>query len=370
MIKAGIVTIHMIRNYGAVAQAYALNKYLRLNGIDATTIDFRTYRSAESYRYFFRARSLMDVARNLQTSLYFNRLRRRNDKFKDFLKNYVPTTPKTYYSNADLENDDLNFDYYVCGSDQIWNTFCRNYDDAFILRFARGKGKRLSYAASLGVDSINDNMKRVFADELSDFCAISVRESSAAPVIEKICGKSVASVLDPVFLLDREKWSEIASPRIVARPYIFFYYVKGDIPDLRRYVKRLSRLTGLPIVIVGFGLRDLTYFNVKRYDAGVEDFLSLIKNAEYVATNSFHGTSFSIIFGKKFMVFNDKKNGASRINSLLELCGISDRQVDSDDNCDKMFAEIQYADVYEKLNSAVKESKDFLAKSMRYERVY
>lgn len=118
MKTAGIVTIHMINNYGALEQAYALNKYLRLNGIDAKTIDFRTYRVEESYQLFHPIHSVMDIARNTQVILYLRKLKRRNDRFHQFLKENVPMTEETYYSNTELEKADLNFDYFICGSDQ------------------------------------------------------------------------------------------------------------------------------------------------------------------------------------------------------------------------------------------------------------
>ena len=370
MKTAGIVTIHMINNYGALEQTYALNRYLRLNGIGTKTIDFRTYRVAESYQLFYPIRSVMDLARNAQVLLYYKKLKKRNERFHQFLKDYVPMTESAYFSNAELEQANLHFDYYICGSDQIWNTYCRNYDDAFILSFARGKGQRISYAASMGADDIREDLRKKFAEELSEYQALSVRESSAVPVIEELSGKNVEHVVDPVFLLNADQWSEIAPGKLVNRPYIFFYFVKGDLPGMREYVRRLSDATGLPIVVVNCNLREMRYRNMKYYDAGPTEFVSLIKYADYVVTNSFHASAFSVIFRKKFMVFNAKENGASRISSLLSLCGIVERQTSKGKDVSEIQKEIDYDAVYTKITPQIEKSKDFLAKALEFERKY
>lgn len=370
MKTAGIVTIHMINNYGALEQTYALNKYLRLNGIDAKTIDFRTYRVKESYQLLYPVRSFMDLARNAQVILYLKKLKKRNDRFHQFLKEFVPMTEGTYFSNEELEEAELGFDYYICGSDQIWNTYCQNYDDAFILRFAKEKGGRFSYAASMGAEDINPSLQEKFAEELGQYKAISVRESSAVSVIGELSKQSVVHVVDPVFLLDADKWDEIATDNIVGKPYIFFYFVKGDIPGMRDYVRKLGSTMRLPIVVVNCNLREMIYKNIKCYDAGPAEFISLIRNAEYVVTNSFHASAFSVIYRKKFMVFNASENGASRINSLLNLCGITERQAGKDSDVRKMLEDIDYDSVYRRLMPMIEKSKNFLADVMEYERRY
>ncbi len=368
MKKAAIVTIHKINNYGAVEQAYALNKYIRSLGIDAKTIDFRTYRVAESYKIFRPIRSFMDIPRNLQALLYLGRLLRRKNRFDAFLKEYVPMTEKTYYSNEELEKANLDFDYYICGSDQIWNTYCKNYDKAFILDFAENKGERISYAASMGAKDINSNMVEEFAHNLSQYKAISVRESDSVNIISNIAQKDVQHVVDPVFLLDQDQWHKISVKTKVKKPYVFFYAVHGELEGMREYAKKLSKETGLPLVVVNINLREMKYKNIKFYDAGPQEFVSLIENAEYVFTNSFHATAFSLIFKKKFLVFADitKNRGASsnRMYSILNLCGIPERVAGVNSSVDDIMREIDYKMVYSKLIPKINESKEFLKKSL------
>lgn len=119
MKKIGIVTIHKINNYGAVLQAYALNKYLTDCGHEVKTIDFRTHRVEESYKIFYPFQSVMDIPRNLQALLYSGKLKKRKKRFDMFLRDFVPMTSKPFYSNEELEKESFDFNYYICGSDQI-----------------------------------------------------------------------------------------------------------------------------------------------------------------------------------------------------------------------------------------------------------
>lgn len=364
MKKVGIITIHKINNYGAVEQAFALNQYLRKLGYDVKTIDFRTYRVAESRKIFFPLHSLMDIPRNAQSLLYCYKLKKRNKRFDRFLDDYVPMTERAYYTNEELKNDDLDFDYYICGSDQIWNTHCENYNLAFILEFAKNKGKRIAYAASMGKSDINKNMIGAFHEELSDYKAISVRESDAVNLIAEVSGKKAQHVVDPVFLLEESEWRKIARERIIKKPYIFFYSVHGDLPGMRAYVRNLSKETGLPVVVVNMNLREMKYRNIKSYDAGPQEFLSLIANAEYVCTNSFHACAFSIIFKKKFLVFANMPD--SRIYSIMNNFGLETRIADGNSIVSDMREEIDYDLVYKKLNPMVEKSKNFLKDSLDY----
>ena len=358
MKKVGIVTIHKINNYGAALQAYALNRHIRSLGHEAKTIDFRTYRVAESYQLLHKVEGKMDLVRNAQALLYAGKLRRRKSRFDDFLAQNVPMTDRAYYSDAELREAVLDFDTYICGSDQIWNTHCRNYDDAFILSFARGRGKRISYAASLGASSIHPDMQDRFRRELSDYQAVSVREMDAVDIIEPLAGQKVCHVCDPVLLLTPDQWREAAAGPLLKEPYIFFYHVKGDIPGMRDYLRDLSRKTGMKVVAVTMNLREMLYPNVKCYDAGPREFLSLIEHADYVVTNSFHATAFSLLLRKKFMVFTPKRSGPSRLTSILTTAGLMDRVWGKD--CAPIEAQIDYDRAWEKLTPFVEQSRQFL----------
>lgn len=361
MQTVGIITIHMTRNYGAVLQAYALNKYIRTMGFDVKTIDFRTDRTKDSYKIFYRIKNLKDIVRNIHVFFYSIKLHIKNKKFKNFIESQIPQTKSAFFSNEQIEKSDISFDYYICGSDQIWNTFCDNFNEAFLLKFAHDKGVRISYAVSLGKPEINEKLRDIFKYELAGFKALSVRELDSVEVINKLCGKVVEHVFDPVFLISKEEWS-LFSRNIPQYPYIFFYSVKGDIPEMRKYVNDLRKLTGLPIVVVNYNIRHFGCRFKKMYNAGPIEFLGLIKNASYICTNSFHATAFSIIFNKQFISFAGE--GASRIKSLLECCGLEGRCSLNNATVNEMLNPIDYKVVNSITYKYIEKSKMFLKREL------
>ncbi len=368
MKKIGIITIHKINNYGAVLQAYALNKFLRKNGNDVKTIDFRTPRVAESYKIYYPMRSLGNLVRNVQCAIYSKKLKTRNKKFNKFLENNVPMT-SAYYSDKEMEKAELDFDYYICGSDQIWNTHCTNYRDSFLLSFVNDKSKCISYAASIGESTIVDNLIPKFKKELSEFKALSVRELQGAKLISEITGREVKHVVDPVYLLTKKDWESIASKRIFNKPYILFYAVhNGDIEGMREFAKKIQKKLKMPLVVINKNLKEMLYHNTKYYEAGPEDFISLIKNAELVCTNSFHAVSFSAILQTKFWVFSGarEKSTSNRIYSITDRLGLSDRVLNrNNSNSIDIMADIDFKAVQEKINYMVKDSKEFLLNSIK-----
>lgn len=361
MKRIGIVTIHKINNFGAVLQAYALNRYLRENGHEVQTVDYRTYRVQESYRIFRPLRSVMDVVRNAQALLYMGRLRKRKHRFDSFLKDHVPMTQHAYETGHQLKAANLDFDTYICGSDQIWNTYCQNYDDTFLLAFADERARRIAYAASLGATDIHEHHKASFLRELPLYHAVSVRESDAVDIIRPYTNKDVTQVCDPVFLLNQNQWEEVTEKPLLQEPYIFCYHVKGDLPAMRNYIQALSKKTGMKIVTVNLNLREMLFPCNKQYGAGPHEFLSLLKNASYVCTNSFHATAFSLIFRKKFMVFSPHA-GASRVSSLLKLVGLENRVYG--DSCAAIEDNIDFDLVWDKMKPFIAQSKDFLKNAL------
>ncbi len=369
--RIGIVTIHMMNNFGAVLQAYALNYYLNSLGYDAETIDFRTPRVETSYNYYARVRRPSDLIRNFQCWVYLRKTKLRKIRMLSFAQNQIKLSKNTYYTNDELTKADLDYDFYICGSDQIWNTFCDNYDDAFLLTFAREKGVRLSYAASLGMSSVHPNLVQKFRTELSGFSALSVREKNAVDLISSISGKEAVQVLDPVFLLTKKQWEQVMrDDKKPTKPYILFYSVHGGSLAMRTHVKALSKKYHLPVVVVYKNLREMLYPNIKRYDAGPAEFVSLISGAEFVFTNSFHGCALSILFKKKFQVFVDgtpEQGTSSRIYSLMGTFGLADRIVFGEGDPELMGKDIDWNDVESKLTPMIDSSKAFLDEALRKE---
>lgn len=245
------------------------------------------------------------------------------------------------------------------------NSGCSNYSDAFLLSFAKNKGPRISYAASIGGNSIVPERQEKFKIELSGFSRLSVRESSAVSLISQLTGQEVEHVVDPVFLLKKEQWEKVMVDVKNKKPYIFFYAVHGEVPGMREYVKDMGRVLRMPIVVVNMNLREMKYKNKKMYDAGPRQFLSLLKNAAYVCTNSFHATAFSIIFHKKFWVFTgtSKAEESPRIYSVVSKFGLQNRVVFKDSKKDYE-EEIDYDIVENILQPMIEKSRIFLAEAL------
>lgn len=204
--------------------------------------------------------------------------------------------------------EQMEINFFVVGSDQVWNPYFGGYSYEF-LTFAP-KEKRFSFAASIGTDQIPENQKPYFKKYLSEMNYISVRENKAAEIVKDLTGRDVDVVLDPTLLLPKEQWIEIVSkPNIeIDENYICTYFL-GEIPEA---VYSFAKKKNLKI----YKLNSIEQKEL--YDINPAEFLYMIKNADYVLTDSFHAVVFSIIFNKDFYVFERKQAGVANMFSRIE----------------------------------------------------
>ncbi len=324
--KVGIITYHRAYNYGSALQNYALSAYLRSEGVDAVTIDYQNENQKNMYKIFQPIKGAMSVLRNLQSFLYIKDLKLHKRRFDEFLSEHIPLTEK-FDKNEELQvlNDCL--DYFICGSDQIWNASCYDFDKSYLLDFVKDKKKCVSFAPSVAIAEIPEEWEIMFKKYVSDYKAVSLRENHGAEFVSKATEKPVSVLMDPVFLLTQEEWNKISVLPKIKKPYIFCYFI-GDVRGMRDFAKKMREKTKLPLVVIYKNIRDMAYPNIKMYDSGPKEFLGLIKNAEYVCTNSFHATAFSIIFKKDFWAFTDVEksiSSGSRITNIASVFGLEDR---------------------------------------------
>lgn len=214
--------------------------------------------------------------------------------------------------------------YYIVGSDQIWNPdITLGLRTVYFGAFEnKNKKKVIAYAASLGGVSLSSEYDEEFSELLEYVDHISVRESAAIPYIRQFSKKNIVAVLDPVFLLKKETWQRIEKSPGKER-YIFVYTTERN-NELVDYVQELAKREKLSILQIKGGM-DLEGKNVViDYTAGPAEFLGYIHKADYIVTNSFHGVAFSIIFQKKFTVFQHTTVG-TRISNILTICGLENR---------------------------------------------
>lgn len=360
--KIAVITYHRAYNFGSALQAYALNTYLTGQGHEVETIDYWTQRQKNIYTIFEPVRGIMSVARNVQSLLYLHDLFQHKNRFNCFVSQQIRMTD-TFSDKEQLTSLNDHYDAYVCGSDQIWNPNCIDFDESYLLFFVADKTKCISYAPSIASAQLPEEWAEPFRLYLKDFAAISVRESAGEKILENLLNRKVSVVLDPVFFLPKEHWDKVACPSLIKKPYILCYFI-GDVTGMRTFAKKMSKALHLPLVVVYKNIRDMLYINHKAYSAGPEEFVGLIRDAEYICTNSFHAVAFSVIYQKKFWAFVDThnpKSAKSRIENIVELMGLKSRILTFDkmDNI-VMDEDISYAECQGQLHQAIENSQRFL----------
>ncbi len=361
MIKIGILTFHKSINYGSVLQAYALSKLLQEKGFSVEVIDYEPASYKSQYRIFEKINSIHNVAANVRRMTIVDILLKQKNGFEEFRKRNLPLSKEKYSiaSSADAFAD--HYDVVICGSDQIWNVTAKDCDPIYFLPGTQPY-KKIAYAASINTATYKEQMCGAsLKQNIIDFHYISIREHTGAQKLAEFLQFDMGIKVqpDPSLLQTKEVFSSLASECIVKKPYIFMYcanYQKSTI----QAAQKISALLNKPVYTIVVCRSASQIVELKK--AGIrivrnrnspEDFLSYIKNADLVLSNSFHGTAFSIIFEKKFFSINDYINGKyvddERICNILGELGLMDRYVKENDIFSLDFRnEIDYSIITEK----------------------
>lgn len=384
--RIGIASCYSHHNYGSMLQAYATQKVIEELGCEAITIaSYRSinYMTQSKARYYYHKITNKDILL-AKIRLVLSRLYEK--RFEDVVagqkerSQYFDTFYKTHFKLSDLNKDrneltsfSKTCDAVIAGSDQLWNPINVEHD-YFTLTFVPDSIKKIAYATSIGTTVIPSYQKNTYLEFLDRFNYISVREDSAKDTLEKLGVKNkIEVVLDPTLLFTGKEWMDIQNEeRIVKDKYIFCYYL-GVNPQHREFANKIKELTGYKIVALQhldeFVKDDLNFGDMKPYNVGPSEFLNLIRNAEYVCTDSFHGTCFSILNHKKFFTLNrhmatNSQSTNSRIDSLLGGLGLENRRANGvldEDTISKLInTEIDYKTVDPILEKKRTESKEFL----------
>lgn len=359
--KIKTITCHDVYNAGASLQAYALQTYLEGLGHDVEIIDYKPEYLRRHYSFGFVPNPYFDrpILKQIYLLLKFPqrliaRVGKRKENF-DLFKNQNLHLTKRYNSYFELQQDPPMADVYFAGSDQIWNPVFENGKDAaFYLMFAPQYAIRASYAASFAVDHIEQEHQKKVVDWLRQMDYISVREMSGVKIIEDMGIKNTVVVADPVFLLERWKWKKLCVVDYSSERYILVYDFDQN-KQMEILAKRIAEKYGLKI----FSLQRLQYADVCFDQAGPQEFLSLIYYAEYVISNSFHATAFSVLFKKEFLVFNRAEKINTRMQDFVEYLGIPQRLVVDEINIEAMM-KIDYSMVCLRLQILIDASKKYI----------
>ena len=350
--KIGILThYYNSLNFGGMLQSYALVAYLKKKGYDAEQVsyafssapfikpDIKTDKVQKKHENIV-LRLIKRVFRALRFRLIYkpreqfysnykkNEIAGRAESFAKF-QNAVPHSEKAF-NKENITAAAENYDCLITGSDQVWNFAW--FNPAFFLDFQNCGAKRIAYAASAGKSVFCDDEKAYLKRTLKEFDAISVREADLVPTLNSITETdTTVQTVDPTLLLGAEDWNEIAAPRLVKEKYLFCYFLNND-ENLSKLARKFAKKHKLVIATIPFPGIEYNAEDIKfgkyRFDAAdPADFISLVKYADYVFTDSFHATVFSLLYGKQFLSFprSDAKSMGSRLLTLTEMFGCKER---------------------------------------------
>lgn len=357
--KIGILTFHRADNFGAVLQAYALQKYLIMQRNDVDIIDYRCHAIEEVYKSF-RIRNYFQ--KNIKRGLYCflfdisvtRDVMRKHSKFETFRKQYLHLSSPVY-SISDIES--MKYDIIVVGSDQVWNKKLTSNDLTY---FVPIEGvKKISYAVSMERSSLHDILENeyFYSEMLKSYSAISVREKGIADNLNRIGIGNVTVTCDPTFLWKKDFYLELIKevPSFFSKKYILVFHLQySDM--LNKAASKLSQKTGYSIINLYAPFKRGRNNCTEKQDWGPLELLSLIYNAEYVLTTSFHGVAFSLLFEKQFYAI--KTMSTNRIENLLEYMKLDSRIIS--DQFPDIVDEIDYSAIEKCKSMYIQNSIDFI----------
>lgn len=354
--KICIYTLTDLDNYGNRLQNFALQKYLEKRGYHVDTLRRQKTLNIVTVLYFIKVKLLDLIDCFKYKTNIFTIYKERKKNFYFFHDNYISTV------DFSLKNTDINqkYDFFIAGSDQIWNYKFAGLNTKDFLSFA-DYDKTISYAASFGVETIEDNWKDFYEKNLNHIKNISVREISGCSIVKDLTGRDATLVLDPTLLLDKNDYRKVFRKPSFKLPkkYILTFFLGKLDPVKRKEIESLAMKNNLEIIY----LNDKN--NLEYYKVGPAEFLYLFSNATIIFTDSFHGSVFSFLFDRTFYTFkrNSRINMNTRLESLFKLLQLENHSISSIKEVDNIF-EHDYNISFKILDKIRKESYDFLDKSL------
>jgi len=379
--KVGIVSCYFKKNYGSMLQAVATQKILDDWNIPNETINLefldaeiskgkRKYYLSQIFNFTFIKAKMGMVKLKLYCKFANGDLGKnikiRNKKFEEFKQNFNLSKPFKEMKDICEEG---NYTDVLVGSDQLWLPV-NIVADYYTLNFVPSDVNKISFATSFGVSQVPEKYKEKYTIFLNRIENLSVREDSGVKLVKELTGREANLVCDPTLLFNKEEWMSIQKEEpLIKDKYIFCYFL-GKTVEYRKFAERLKEKTGCKIVSLNH-LDEYVKYSDKfadeaPFNIGPSEFLNLIRNSEFVCTDSFHGTVFSLINNKKFFVFRRYANKSkvstnSRLDSLLNIVGLKDRILNGTENVEELIEkQIDYEVVDKKLEKFREESKEFL----------
>jgi len=384
MKKLGLCVRYDCNNYGSMLQILATQKVIEKYGwdyeiirYDKKTIGFVIKNVTRLFNPYFMRGKIMDCSKKRKMRKYPDIKMQNRDRmmlFQKYRKQFIGPYSSDFKGYRNLVKGVEQYDAVMVGSDQLW-TPAGIKSKFYNLLFVPDHIKKISFATSFGVSKIPNNQLNETKRYLDRIEYLSVREMAGADVVQKLIERNVTVALDPTLMFDGNEWLEIfPKVQMSEEPYIFAYFLGKSVVH-RETVESISQLTGLKIITCpqmdSFVEKDLTFGNEQRFDIDPIGFLNLIRGAEYICTDSFHGSVFSILYHKKFITFNrfnesSRQSRNSRIDSLFGLLGLQSRRYTTGMTSvlDTLNAEIDYEQVDYKLQTLRRETFGFLSRAL------
>lgn len=383
--KIGIAAVTYKDNFGSALQTYATQYVLEKLGYDAKIFEIngvhkkikikkiiyyvgRLFDPVEFKYLFENLKSRSRKQASVSSDQYALDMATRHHMYKSFNQKWLKMLP-VVKSWKGLSNQASGMDAVVVGSDQLWRP-SNIVGGFFTLEFVPDKIKKIAFSTSFGVPEIPVKLQKHAKKFLRRIEHISVREDTASDIVKDLIGRDVPVVCDPTMMLDAKEWMHVQEEKPFAEGKYILCYFMGDNPAHREFAKSLKQKTGCRIIGLLHGATyiadDENFADEKPYNVGPSEFINLTRNAEYICTDSFHGTVFCILNSKKFFSFRRWPDGSKfsandRLYTLLNWTGLSRRLVYGNENVEALIAdEIDYNDVLERVAAKRKDSLNYL----------
>lgn len=358
--KVSVITTYYIQNYGSVLQAYATAKEFEKFGYSTEFVQF--VRDNERGKVKINERRTGNA---LKKAIYLLYKKYDSNKKKSVFKKFVDDKlefSQLYSNKEELFANPPVADVYCVGSDQMWNS---DYNGGVLpevfLEYAPETAKKITYSVSMGKEEFSEEELNEMASYVKKFSMISVRESNAIGILEKMGYTDGVHVLDPTFMLTKDEWKKAMTKNKVKGKYVLVYQLNKN-SEMDEFAEKLAKEKNIKVVKIAYYLSQKIGKPNNVYCPSVSEFLSLFNDAEYVVTDSFHGTAFSLNFNKQLYAFNPPRF-SSRIKSILQLLGLENRLVENIADVDYNEV-IEYDPVNEILNGERRKMEELLSSTL------
>ena len=369
--KIATLTWYRGNNYGSILQAYALPTVVRSMGYDCEILAY-TPTKIDNWKMKIKNRAFREFVEYKVNELCMKISHRKVDAaagqlqvFESFRKEQMQISP-ICSTAEELRAANKRYDAFICGSDQIWNPSV--FDPVYFLNFVPEAHRKIAYAPSLGVSQIPVHVRNDMKKVASSFTMLSVREQKGADLLRELTGLNAKVVVDPTLLLTRQQWECIAKPvnADTKKPYLFCYFLSKN-KEYMEHARRIATQWGLKIRMLPMVAADFAKPETIKTPVGPGEWITLIKNADFVLTDSFHCTVFSIIFGRSFYTLqrfaeNDVKGQNSRVHQLLQRSLLKERLLtDVSINAYSRLSDERCRSAYEALKPWIADSEHWLS---------